>query len=144
MPAEQTITPLAASDQQRLEAQRAVVLGYVAEESRGSLQHVAGKLGLIRALLEARVFRPDQTHALQSLGVVLGDALVQQVAGAEWAMVEDEHGRDPAVRIVGTSILLFPLTMVSKRVEAGDEVDVFDLFEGILDHVERLRGDLAG
>jgi len=30
-------------------------------------------------------------------------------------MVEDEHGRDPAVRIPKTTIILFPMTMISKR-----------------------------
>jgi hypothetical protein len=143
MSPEQTISPLEAEDEQRLQEQRAVVHRYVADESRGSLEQVAGKLGLIRALLDAAVFSPEQTWELQCLGIVLGDALVQHIARARWVMVEDEYGRDPAVRVEGTTVLLFPLTMVSKRIEAGEPVDVFDLFNAILDDIDRLRSGLA-
>lgn len=82
------------------------------------------------------MFQPEQTAALQSLGIVLGDALRSHVA--EWVMVEDQY-RDPAVRVRGTSVLLFPLTMISKRVEAGEPVDVFAMFNGLLDHIGALR-----
>lgn len=135
----QAVSAPEADDLARMEAQRASVHAYAAPESRASLEAPAGKLGLIRALLTAGVFQPEQTAALESLGIVLGDALVRHVDGAEWVMVEDEYGRDPAVRIQGTTVLLFPLTMISKRIEAGEPVDVFALFNGILDHVEELR-----
>ena len=54
-------------------------------------------------------------------------------------MVEDEHGRDPAVRMPKTSIILYPLTMISKRIERGDQVDVFELFNGLAAQVEELQ-----
>ena len=69
--------------------------------------------------------------------MLLGDAFVLEL-GMEWVTVEDEHGRDPAVRVPGTSTLLFPLTMISKRVERGEAVDVFDLFNGIAARVDGL------
>jgi hypothetical protein len=47
---------------------------------------------------------------------VLGDVFVQEMK-MEWVMVEDYSGRDPAVRLPGTTIILFPLTMISKRIE---------------------------
>ncbi|MEQ1565177.1 MAG: DUF3806 domain-containing protein [Myxococcota bacterium] len=135
----QTVSAPDADELARMEARRASVHAYLAPESRASLETPAGKLGLIRALLAAGVFRPAQTAELQSLGIVLGDALVQHVEGGEWVTVEDEYGRDPAVRIRGTTVLLFPLTMISKRVEAGEPVDVFALFNGLLDHIDDLR-----
>jgi hypothetical protein len=57
----------------------------------------------------------------------------------EWVMVEDEHGRDPAVRLPSTSIIFFPLTMISKRIERGEKVDVFDLFNGVAAKVEEIQ-----
>jgi hypothetical protein len=98
----------------------------------------AGKLGVIRAVLDAKAFRPDQTYELQGLGVILGDALADQL-GMAWKMVEDEHGTSPCVVLQGTSIVLFPQTMISKRVERGEQVDVFDLFNGIVAKIEELR-----
>lgn len=144
MSTEQTLSPLGDEDRQQLEAQRAAVHRYATDDSRPALAGVPGKLGLIRALLDAGAFTAEQTWELQCLGVVLGDALVQQIAGARWVIVEDAYGRDPAVQVEGTTVLLFPLTMVSKRVEAGEPVDVLALFGAILDDIERLRGGAAG
>jgi hypothetical protein len=127
---DQTLTPLTAADEQRLSEQRAVVTRYLDEDGRQKFEAAAGKLGTLRALLAANVFRSDQTYELQSMGIVLGDVFVQDM-GFHWVMVEDEYGRDPAIRYAKTSVILFPLTMIAKRVEAGDTVDVFDLYNGL-------------
>lgn len=57
----------------------------------------------------------------------------------EWVMVEDDSGRDPAVQLPGSTIILYPLTMISKRIERGEKVDVFDLFNGIAAKVEEAQ-----
>jgi hypothetical protein len=134
------VSPLSTDDRARLDAQRAVCERYLADESRASYATAAGKLGLVRALLAAPVFGSEQTYELQCLGIVLGDAMAQE-AGLEWVMISDEHGRDPALRVPGTSILLFPLTMISKRVERGEAVDVFELFDGVLAQLEHVRAN---
>lgn len=55
-------------------------------------------------------------------------------------IVEDVHGRDPAIRMPGTSIILYPLTMISQRIERGEQVDVFDMFNGTAANIEQIRG----
>lgn len=135
----QKITALTEADQQRLRDQRAVVERYLGnEDSKQKYKTAAGKLGTIRAILQGSVFKRDQTYELQCLGIVLGDAFVQEL-GMEWVMVEDTSGRDPAVRVPKTSIILYPMTMISKRIERGEKVDVFDLFNGIAAQVEDLQ-----
>ena len=134
-----TVTPLSESDGDRLRAQREVVEKYIADDDgRKKYAGPAGKLGLIRAILRGHVFEPDEKYQLQCLGIVFGDALVQDL-GMEWVMVEDEFGRDPAVRLPGTSIILHTLTMISKRVERGEYVDAFDLFNWACAKVDELR-----
>jgi len=138
--ADQTISPLAPEDEQRLEEQRHVVTRHLNEDGLEKFQVPAGKLGTLRALLDAKVFAADQTYELQSMGIVFGDVFVQDL-GFHWVMVEDEYGRDPAVKYADSSVIAFPLTMISKRLERGEEVDVFDLYNAIaselLELVER-------
>jgi len=135
----QKVTPPTPSDLERLSAQRARVEKYLVDDaSRKNYATAPGKLGLLRALIEQRVFKPTQTYELQCMGVVLGDALVQQLK-LEWVMVEDSSGRDPAVRAPKRSIIVFPLTMISKRIERGEAVDVFALFNRVADDIERLK-----
>ena len=136
---EQKITPFNDADEQRLLMQRAVVEKYLRDDdSKRKYTTAAGKLGTIRAILQSGVFKRDQTYEFQCLGVVLGDAMVQELK-VEWIMVEDAHGRDPAIRVPGTSIILYPLTMISKRVERGEEVDVFELFNLAAEQIEELQ-----
>ena len=111
------------------------------EESKKNYQTSAGKLGLLRTLLQQEVFKPDQTYELQCMGIVLGDVFVQEL-GMRWIIVsDDEYGVNPAIRLANTSIILYPLTMISKRVEHGEDVDIFDLFNGIAAQVDKMKAD---
>lgn len=111
-----------------VEQLREWVAGHYSDPSGYST--VDGKLRLIQTILDNGWIAKDETWKLQSLGIAFGDALVQAVPELSWAVVDDEYGRDPALRWLQTSTLVFPLTAISKRVEAGDEVDVDELFQG--------------
>lgn len=136
---DQSVTTLTESDQQRLQEQRAVIEQFVPNEHslHSCRTTVAGKLGIIRAIIQQGIFKPNQKCELQSLGIVLGDAFVQELK-MEWIMVEDDYGRDPALRLPGTSVIMYPLTMISKRIERGERVDVFELFNGVAARVQEL------
>jgi hypothetical protein len=141
-PTDQKITGLNADDLARLDAQRGAVTAFLADErSRASFEkETSAKLALLQTLLDAEVFSAEQTYELQCMGIVLGDAFVADV-GMEWIMVEDEWGRDPALRAPGTSIIMYPLTMISKRVEQGDRFMVADLFGAMAESVRKLIED---
>jgi hypothetical protein len=70
----QKITALTEADQERLQDQRAVIEKFLPDESSGqNYKKAAGKLGIIRAILDRNLFKPTQTYELQCLGIVLGD-----------------------------------------------------------------------
>ena len=142
--AAQTISALTDDDLERLEGQRAVVTHYLDDDGLAKYTTVAGKLGTLQALLNADVFSPEQTYELQSMGIVFGDVFVQDM-GFHWIIVEDDYGRDPAVKFRDTSVLLFPLTMISKRIEQGETIDVIDLYNGVADIArEKIDAETAG
>src|SRR4051812_5171331 len=134
----QTFERLTPADEDRLRQQRAVIEKYLGDDAANHAKYATapGKLGLLRAVLEAMVFNASQTYELQCLGIVLGDVFVQQ-CGWLWRMANDQHGRDPCIKVPGSSIVLFPLTIISKRVERGEQVDVFDLFNRVAADVEQ-------
>lgn len=132
--------PLSDQDTARLAAQRRWVQGHFTPESQHKYEVLEEKLRLVDTILKAGWIEPSETLKLQCLGVTLGDAFVQG-AGLTWVMVEDETGRDPALAVEGTSLLLFPLTMISKRIEAGEAVDVYDLYMGMCGKVRELLAE---
>lgn len=132
------IEPLSEDDIMRLEEQREWVRNHFEPEARHNYETVDGKLRLIDTILKNNWIGPDETWKLQSLGVTFGDILVQS-QGFEWVMIEDEYGRDPTICVTATTIKLHALTMISKRIEDGEEVDVYDLFDALCERVEELK-----
>jgi hypothetical protein len=127
MAGKEKIEPLSPEDLARVEAQRKWVRDHYEPEARHQYETVAGKLRLLDVILNSNWIAPSETIKLQSLGITFGDALAQEL-GLKWVAFEDEYGRDPALMLEGTSIQLFPLTTISKRVERGETIDVYELF----------------
>ncbi len=135
---------MSGEDRLRLEKQEALVLKLL--QSRYgkdvTLKHSKTDFPLLQKLIDEKVLRPDQTYELQCLGIALGQVFAAETP-LRWVMVEDEHGRDPALQYPDTTIILFPLTMISKRVEQGREVDVADVFRGTMDLVTKTKEKLG-
>jgi NAD-dependent SIR2 family protein deacetylase len=134
---EQKLEALSPEDIARVEAQRKWVREHYPPESEEKYQTLEGKLVLLDAILKNKWIEPSEIVKLQCLGVTFGDALAQKL-GLKWVAVEDEYGRDPALIVEGTSIITFPLTSISKRIENGEEVDVFNLFENACSKINEL------
>jgi hypothetical protein len=136
-PMEQRVFKLEGADLANVETGRQWVRDHFTPEARARYDQISEKLRLLQTILDAGWIDAAETAKLQCLGIALGDALLQEL-GMEWVMVEDEDGRDPAIRLPGTTVILFPLTMISKRVERGETVDVADLFAGVAKRAREL------
>lgn len=121
---EPKFSELSNEDNARLEQQRAVVAAAVKQQY--GLAHLAGTksdLPVLQNLINEKVFNKTQTYELQCLGVAFGDVLTSELP-LRWAMVTDEFGTDPTLRFKETTLQINALTMISKRVERGEPVNV--------------------
>jgi len=89
------------------------------------------------AILANGWVEPSETWKLQALGICLGDALAQELL-MDWVIVDDEYGLSPALNWPGTTIYTFPQTLISKRIEQGEAVDIKRLFEGTAEMVREM------
>jgi len=124
-----TIGALEASDERMMRRQRAAV-DELARRHVGT-PLTGGRLDdlrVIQELLDQRAVPSDEIFELQALGVVLGDVMERQL-GFEWVIVEDELGRSRALRFEDTDTLVFPITMISKRVERDVRFTVDELYD---------------
>jgi hypothetical protein len=102
------------------------------------LEGTRADLDLLQKILDRGVVERGATYTLQALGLALGKVFVAENRGYDWWMVEDEYGRDPAIRYERSSLLTYPRTMISKRIEDGESVDVADLYDRLLTRLEQL------
>lgn len=132
--------PLSESEADDLAAKRQWVRDHFEPDARHQYDILDEKLRLLDTILRNHWVEPSETLKLQCLGVAFGDALAQKL-GLQWITVEDEYGRDPALIVEGTSIITFPLTSISKRVESGEVVDVHELFRAACETILRLKSE---
>lgn len=117
---------LSRDDEIRLEQQRAVVAAAAKRDGAGKLTRSAADLPVLQKLIDDHVFQKSQAYELQCLGVAFGDVLASEFP-VRWVMVTDEFGTDPTLRFKKTTLQINALTMISKRIQADQPVDVSKL-----------------
>ncbi len=123
-PAAPRFAELSREDTARLEKQRGVVAAAAKQRyGTAALTKTKADLAVLQRLLDDRAFTKTQTYELQCLGIAFGDVLASDLP-LRWMMVTDEYGTDPTLRYKDTTIQINALTMLSKRVERDEEVDV--------------------
>ncbi|WP_415755748.1 DUF3806 domain-containing protein [Pseudomonas leptonychotis] len=103
----------------------------------GSMQD----LDRLQAIVASGQVKTENTQELQSLGIVFGKVFVNETQDYDWWVVEDDYGKDACIRYKETSLLIFPQTILSKRIEDGETVDVFELFYGLRAELERIKNE---
>jgi hypothetical protein len=125
---EWSFSDLELEDIERLQRSRmraSELLGLTRQIELSDLQH----------LLDQRKISSDQTYDLQCLGVALGDIMCRYQLFS-WAVIDDEYGRDPTLRWAKSQFHVNALTMISKRVEREDEIDLQEMVRWVNERAE--------
>lgn len=128
----QLFSPPTDADIDRIARQFLTAEALVRKMTGQGLQSTRADLGLLQAVLDKSPPTDLTSANLQALGIAFGKALLSELDGFDWWMVSDEYGCDPTLRYKETSLLLFPQTLLSKRYERGETVDLQDFFDGLL------------
>ena len=134
-----TIESLGPGDRMKSERQRKraneLSLRYLGTPLRGgSLRN----LKTLQRLLEGRFISKEDVMDQQSLGVVLGDVMAENLH-LTWIVVDDQIGHSRALRWRDTQPIFFPITMISKRMAADEGVDIQALYDGVVEQVRPLE-----
>ncbi|MEZ5571928.1 MAG: DUF3806 domain-containing protein [Halioglobus sp.] len=98
-------------------------------------------LDLLQALLDQQLVRSDQVRELQAMGVIMGDLLAADL-DMHWVIYEDREGRSRALRYRETDNFLFPITMIARRREVGNETPVIEIYQKAYDTLDASRPKL--
>ncbi|MBI2422979.1 MAG: DUF3806 domain-containing protein [Candidatus Hydrogenedentes bacterium] len=140
MASEQRFEKLNQHDLAEIEVRRALVRSWIAHNPDlvRALDTIAGRLLFIDSVISQQLLSAEMVYEWQCLGIIFGDALADRL-GLEWQVVEEEGFRDPCLVAPGTTIVLFPMTMLSKRIEQGDNIDLHHFFDGLCEQVTAMR-----
>lgn len=138
---EPKFTGLARDDETRLDQPRAVVAAAAKRDGAGVLARKKSDLQVLQELIDDRVFKKAHTYELQCLGVALGDVLSSELP-LRWIMVTDEYGTVPTLRFKKTTIQINALTMIAKRIERNQPVDLSALLRMTRDQITQAEQNL--
>jgi hypothetical protein len=135
----ETHSELTESELYDLQAQRDAIQE-VLRERYGvfNLPAIKADLPILQQLIDERVFSPEQEGEWSCLGVVFGDVIAAEL-GLHWCAYCDEQGAEPALRLTETSITLFPRTMILKRIENSEEIELDAFIENLAESIEELK-----
>lgn len=137
-PAMPKFSELSHEDRTRLDQQRAIVAAAAKQRyGTSNLTKTAADLSVLQRLIDDKVFRKTQTYELQSLGIAFGDVLATELP-LRWVMVTDEYGTDPTLRFKATTVQINALTMISKRIEKDEKVNLSELLRITREQLARL------
>ena len=125
---EGTITAFEAPDEAYLEKQyellQDIANSELAKRFKGEKAH---DLELLQKLIDSRVIKSDQRRELQAMGVVLGRTLAKEYE-LRWVIFRDSVGRSRALQIDETKRVVFPMTMISRRLEVDARANVQEIY----------------
>ena len=102
------------------------------------LQQNLNDLIPLQRLVELRVINEADTLTWQAMGVVLGDLMAHEF-DLHWVLIEDEFGASKALQWKETMNFVFPVTLLSKRIQFSREIDLSDIFRKLGEDVDSFR-----
>ena len=125
---ELNIEPLTSIDKQFMAEQRQRVEQLANRLGRNLSGEADRDIDTLQRIIDDRLIASDDTLSLQAMGVVLGDLLIDRLDMA-WVIYRDRKGRSRALRYRETDIYLFPITMISRRQEVGNNRSVRSVYD---------------
>ena len=122
------VEPLTAIDRQFMTEQRGRVEVLANRLGRGLTGNVDRDLDTLQRILDERMVPASDTLTLQAMGLVFGDLLGDRLS-MQWVVYRDRQGRSRALRYRDLDVFLFPMTMISRRQEAGSDRRLRPLFD---------------
>ena len=92
----------------------------------------------MQRLLNENIVGRNDIVLLQAMGIVLGE-LIKSEHRLSWIIYIDQYGRSRALQIPGQRDVLFPNTMISRRVATGADVEINVIYNKATEELNRIR-----
>lgn len=123
-----TLEPLSNLDKQYMANQVRAIDELVSTRLGQRIRGDLGDLVNLQRLLDLKIVTAGDNSNLQAMGIILGQLLADE-HGVDWVIYIDKRGRSRALQIKPHREVIFPATMISRRVNGGASVDVKALYD---------------
>lgn len=129
-----TITELSWMDKNKTEKQIQKINELTQTKLGSRIRQDLSDITLLQRIVDKELVKIDDSDSQQAMGVILGNVMLADFAGTlEWKIYEDSIGRNRALCVKGTQECLFPVTMLSRRMEVGTKPNVQKIYDDSID-----------
>jgi len=138
---EQSIRPTTDADRSRISAQVDAVLGMLRSQYGDvQLHHTEDDLHLLQRLQDDGKLQPGHEDELECVGSVFGQVLVARTP-LRWVAAEWQGKRVLGLQYPNTTVIVFPNSMIAKRINRGERVEFASLFGSLVAQIEQMKDD---
>ena len=124
-----TITDIDWMDKNKMEKEIALISELVQSKLGASLRKDLSDLNTLQRIIDMNLVERDDFKTQQAMGVVMGNVFLADFPHTlEWKIYRDKEGRSRALCVKGTQECMFPITMLSRRMEVGSKPDVRKIY----------------
>jgi len=103
-----------------------------------ALRGTSADLPVLQQLVDKKVLKDDDVETWQAIGLVIGDLMADEF-DLHWVSVEDEYGVSKALQWQDTMNFVFPITLLSKRIQFGQKIDIPEIYEKLRADIESFK-----
>ncbi len=125
-----SIKELSWMDQSKMDQEITMVNELAQTKIGSSIRRDLSDLHMLQRLVDGNWVARDDYKTQQAMGVVLGNVILADFPNTfEWRVYEDSIGRSRALCVKKTRECLFPVTMLSRRMEVGSNPNVRKIYD---------------
>lgn len=125
-----SIKDLGWMDQSKMEKETSAVNELAQTKIGSTIRRDLSDLQVLQRLVDGAWVAREDYQTQQAMGVVLGNIMLADFPNTfEWKVYEDNIGRSRALCVKNTSECLFPVTMLSRRMELGSKPNVKKVYD---------------
>ena len=122
---EPVITELSWMDKSKMEKEISSLSDLTQTKLGTSIRNDLGDLTTMQRLIDKSLVAEKDYSTQQAMGLALGNIILADFPNTfDWKIYEDDVGLSRALCVKETSDCLFPITMLSRRMEVGSKPDV--------------------
>lgn len=131
-----TIEELGWMDHNKMQQQEDKIRELVKSKLGSNLTRTWNDIALLQRLIDQKLVKTDDYATQEAMGVVLGQIMKADFPShLQWKIYKDKEGRSKALCVVKTRECLFPITMLSRRMQLEMEIDVAKVYDNAIDQV---------
>jgi len=115
-------------DNRHIETQASLISDLTSLKLGQPVRGTQDDIKLLQRVIYKGLIKRDDSLTMQAMGAVLGNLMVKEF-DMQWMVYEDGNGRSRAVCAPVSKECLFPITMLSRRMEVGLLPNVQELYD---------------